>query len=83
MSEALTPRQEEVLQLIAAGLSNGEIAEKLYLSEGTVKNTVSEIYARLGVRTGAGRAQDVGQGRRRRRAGQRPVIWTPKEEAGP
>lgn len=50
VSEALTPRQEEVLQLIAAGLSNGEIAEKLYLSEGTVKNTVSEIYARLGVR---------------------------------
>lgn len=48
--EPLTPRQQEVLELIAAGLSNREIAERLYLSEGTVKNTVSEIYARLGVR---------------------------------
>lgn len=49
-SEPLTPRQQEVLQLIAAGLSNKEIARRLYLSEGTVKNTVSEIYARLNVR---------------------------------
>jgi len=48
--EPLTPRQEEVLQLIAEGLSNREIARRLHLSEGTVKNTVSEIYARLGVR---------------------------------
>lgn len=48
--EALTPRQEEVLRLIADGLTNREIAQRLYLSEGTVKNTVSEIYARLGVR---------------------------------
>lgn len=48
--EPLTPRQHEVLQLIAAGLSNREIASRLHLSEGTVKNTVSEIYARLGVR---------------------------------
>lgn len=50
LTEPLTPRQKEVLELIAAGLSNREIAQKLYLSEGTVKNTVSEIYARLGVR---------------------------------
>lgn len=48
--EPLTPRQQEVLELIAEGLSNREIARRLYLSEGTVKNTVSEIYARLGVR---------------------------------
>lgn len=48
--EPLTPRQAEVLRLIAEGLSNREIAERLYLSEGTVKNTVSEIDARLGVR---------------------------------
>lgn len=48
--EPLTPRQQEVLELIADGLSNREIARRLYLSEGTVKNTVSEIYARLGVR---------------------------------
>lgn len=50
LPEPLTPRQLEVLQLIADGLSNKEIAKKLYLSEGTVKNTVSEIYGRLGVR---------------------------------
>lgn len=49
-SEPLTPRQREVLELIAQGFSNQEIAGRLYLSEGTVKNTVSEIYARLGVR---------------------------------
>lgn len=48
--EPLTPRQREVLQLIAEGLSNREIARRLYLSEGTVKNIVSEIYARLDVR---------------------------------
>lgn len=54
--EPLTPRQQEVLKLIASGLSNREIAKELYLSEGTVKNTVSEIYARLNVR---GRVQAV------------------------
>lgn len=48
--EPLTARQEEVLTLIAQGLSNREIAKRLYLSEGTVKNVVSEIYARLNVR---------------------------------
>ncbi|MBE3590388.1 MAG: response regulator transcription factor [Firmicutes bacterium] len=48
--EPLTPRQREVLQWLAAGLSNREIAARLFLSEGTVKNVVSEIYARLRVR---------------------------------
>lgn len=49
-AEPLTPRQREVLSLIAQGLTNKEIAKQLYLSEGTVKNIVSEIYARLNVR---------------------------------
>ena len=50
LTEPLSPRQQEVLELIAAGLTNREIAERLFLSEGTVKNVVSEIYARLNVR---------------------------------
>lgn len=49
-AEQLTTRQQEVLTLIADGLTNREIAKRLYLSEGTVKNIVSEIYARLNVR---------------------------------
>lgn len=48
--EPLTPRQVDVLNLLAEGLSNREIAARLHLSEGTVKNLVSEIYARLQVR---------------------------------
>lgn len=50
LPEALTPRQEEILQLVADGLTNREIARRLHLSEGTIKNAVSEIYAKLGVR---------------------------------
>jgi len=46
----LTARQREILALLAQGLTNREIAARLHLSEGTVKNVVSEIYARLEVR---------------------------------
>ncbi|NJN87208.1 MAG: response regulator transcription factor [Leptolyngbyaceae cyanobacterium SL_7_1] len=46
----LTPREREVLRLIAQGASNREIAESLYLSEGTVKNHVTSILGRLNVR---------------------------------
>lgn len=49
-SEPLTPAQRRVLALIADGRTNGEIAERLGLTMGTVKNVVSEVYARLGVR---------------------------------
>ena len=45
--EALSERENEVLALIAQGLANKEIALKLYLSEGTVKNYVSSIMAKL------------------------------------
>lgn len=46
----LTDREMEVLRLIAAGSTNREIAEKLYISEGTVKNHVSNILNCLGLR---------------------------------
>ncbi len=45
----LSAREAEVMDLIAAGRSNGEIARELYLSEKTVKNHVNRIYAKLGV----------------------------------
>ncbi len=45
--EALTDRETEVLTLIAQGLGNKDIALKLYLSEGTVKNYVSSIMEKL------------------------------------
>ncbi|PKO12562.1 MAG: DNA-binding response regulator [Chloroflexi bacterium HGW-Chloroflexi-10] len=44
----LTPRELDVLKLIATGATNKEIAQKLYLSEGTVKNIVSNIFTCLG-----------------------------------
>jgi DNA-binding NarL/FixJ family response regulator len=49
-SDLLTPRETDVLRLISAGASNKEIASRLYLSEGTVKNHISRILARLGLR---------------------------------
>ncbi len=48
--DALTPRETEVLTMIARGRSNGEIAAELYLSEPTVKTHVTRVFAKLGVR---------------------------------
>jgi DNA-binding NarL/FixJ family response regulator len=46
----LTPREKDVLQLIAKGASNREISQKLFISEGTVKNHVTNILNRLNLR---------------------------------
>jgi DNA-binding NarL/FixJ family response regulator len=45
----LTPQEMQVLSLIAEGRTNREIAEKLFLSEGTVRNYVSSVLSKLGV----------------------------------
>ncbi len=49
LTAKLTGREVEVLRLIAQGLANGDIAEKLHLSEGTIRNHVSSIFAKLDV----------------------------------
>jgi DNA-binding NarL/FixJ family response regulator len=54
--DELTPREVEVLQLIAAGLSNSEIADKLVLSNATVKTHINRIFYKTGARD---RAQAV------------------------
>lgn len=48
--DPLTQREEDVLRQVALGRSNKEIATQLALTEGTVKNYISRIYAKLGAR---------------------------------
>lgn len=48
--DELTQREREVLRMIAAGASNREIAQALFLSEGTVRNHISRILTRLNIR---------------------------------
>lgn len=46
-AESLSERERDVLVLLAQGASNKEIAEKLFITEGTVKNHVSNILTKL------------------------------------
>jgi len=48
--EDLTQREQDVVRLVAQGLTNKEIAEQLFLSEGTVRNNVMNIMDKLGVK---------------------------------
>ena len=58
--EPLTPRELEVLHLIAEGLTNQQIAEELIISVGTVKSYTNQIYGKLGVNS---RTQAVARAR--------------------
>jgi DNA-binding NarL/FixJ family response regulator len=62
LAEALTRREEEILQLVAQGLTSREIAERLSRSVSTVESHVKNIFAKLQVST---RAQAVHQARTR------------------
>ena len=49
MAPDMTEREKEICTLLAEGLTNRQIAEKLYISEGTVKNYISSIYDKTGI----------------------------------
>ena len=51
MSRTLTPREHEVVELVAEGKTNAEIARQLWISPGTVRRHLENVFAKLGVHT--------------------------------
>lgn len=62
MAPALSPREQEVLELMGEGLNNVEIAARLYLAESTVKSHVSSLFVKLGIHS---RSEAIGVARGR------------------
>jgi len=62
-ASGLSPRELEILELMAAGLSNREIADRIYISENTVKTHASRVFEKLGAKR---RTEAVRMGRQRR-----------------
>ena len=50
-SSELTPREREIVELVGEGLTNAEVAERLWISPGTVRRHLENVYGKLGVRT--------------------------------
>jgi len=48
--EVLTPREIDIVRMVASGLGNREIGEKLFISEGTVKTHLHSVYEKLGIK---------------------------------
>jgi len=62
---ALTEREREILEHVAAGRSNKEIARRLFLSERTIKSYLTHVYRKLGVNGRAEAAEHGLAGKRR------------------
>ena len=62
--DSLTATERKVVQLVAEGLSNPEIAERMFISRGTVHTHVSHILAKLGLRSRVGLAAEASRRRR-------------------
>ena len=62
---SLSPREREVYDLLCEGLSNGEIATQLFITEATVKVHVQHVFDKLGVRSRTALAINAARDRRR------------------